>query len=156
LDAGLIELSTGEHACAMMMLAKKDVLGDWMEKQMWGNYRPINRKTKLDYYPMPSPKELFDGLGKARLFSTLDLRLGYYQLPLRFEDRMKTAFWRVDEDGRNTLFHWKFLPFGLKNTPATFQCIMDQVLKELPFSRCYIDDVIIFSDTPEEHIKHLQ
>jgi hypothetical protein len=54
---------------------------------------------------MPSPKELFDGLGKARLFSTLDLRLGYYQLPLRFEDRMKTAFWRVDEDGRNTLFH---------------------------------------------------
>jgi len=54
------------------------------------------------------------------------------------------------------LFHWKFLPFGLKNAPAEFQRVMDQVLKGLPFARCYIDDVIIFSNTPEEHVKHLQ
>jgi hypothetical protein len=84
------------------------------------------------------------------------LTSGYHQLPLRLEDRVKTAFWGVDDDGRDMLFHWKFLPFGLKNAPAEFQRVMDQVLKGLPFSRCYIDDVIIFSNTPEEHVKHLQ
>ncbi len=105
---------------------------------------------------MPIPEELFDAVGKARVFSTLDLRSGYHQLPLRLEDRVKTAFWGVDDDGRDMLFHWKFLPFGLKNSPSKFQRVMDQVLKWLPFAWCYIDDVIIFSDTHEEHIKHLQ
>jgi hypothetical protein len=123
---------------------------------MCGDYRPVNRKTKSDRYPIPTPEELFDGVEKARVFSTLDLRSGYHQLPLRFEDRVKTAFWGVDDDGRNMLFHWKFLPFGLKNAPAEFQCIMDQVLKGLPFARCYIDDVIIFSDTPEQVFERLQ
>jgi len=79
-----------------------------MVKQMCGNYRSINQKTKSDHYPIPSPKELFDGFRKARVFNTLDLRSRYHQLPLRFEDRMKTAFWEVDEDGRNIFFHWKF------------------------------------------------
>ena len=105
---------------------------------------------------MPTPEELFDAVGKARVFSTLDLRSGYHQLPLRVEDRMKTAFWGVDEDGKDSLFHWKFLPFGLKNAPAEFQRVMDQVLKGLPFARCYIDDVIVFSDSPAEHVRHLQ
>ncbi len=156
LDAGLVELSDGEYACATVMPAKKDILGNWTEKRMCGDYRPVNKKTKSDRYPMPTPEELFDAVGKARVFSTLDLRSGYHQLPLREEDRVKTAFWGVDDDGKDMLFHWKFLPFGLKNAPAEFQRVMDQVLKGLPFARCYIDDVIIFSDTPEEHVKHLQ
>ena len=155
LDAGLVELSDGEYACATVMPAKKDILGNWTEKRMCGDYRPVNKKTKSDRYPMPTPEELFDAVGKARVFSTLDLRSGYHQLPLREEDRVKTAFWGIDDDGRDMLFHWKFLPFGLKNAPAEFQRVMDQVLKGLPFARCYIDDVIIFSDTPEEHVKHL-
>ena len=62
----------------------------------------------------------------------------------------------MDDDGKDSLFHWKFLPFGLKNAPAEFHQVMDQVLKGLPFARCYIDDVINFSDTPEEHVGHLQ
>ena len=76
---------------------------------MCGDYRPVNKKIKLDRYPMPTLEELFDAVGKARVFSTLDLRSGYHQLPLRVEDRMKTAFWRVDEDGKDSLFHCKFL-----------------------------------------------
>ena len=64
------------------------------------------------------------------------------------DDRVKTAFWRVDRDGRDQLYHWKFLPFGLKNAPAEFQRVMDRVLTGLPFARCYIDDVIIFSSIP--------
>ena len=62
---------------------------------------------------------------------------------------MKTAFWGVDHDGKDQLYHWKFLPFGLKNARAEFQRVMDQVLSNLPFARCYIDDVIIFSKTPQ-------
>ena len=155
LSAGLVELSDGEYACATVMPAKKDILGNWTEKRMCGDYRPVNKKTKSDRYPMPTPEELFDAVGKARVFSTLDLRSGYHQLPLRVEDRVKTAFWGVDDDGKDSLFHWKFLPFGLKNAPAEFQRVMDQVLKGLPFARCYIDDVI-FSDSPSEHVRHLQ
>ena len=69
---------------------------------------------------------------------------------------MKTAFWRVDHDGKDQLYHWKFLPFGLKNSPVEFQRVMDQVLSGLPFTQCYIDDVIIFSKTPHEHVRHVQ
>jgi len=105
---------------------------------------------------MPTPKELFDAVGKAKVFSTLDLRSGYHQLPLRLKDRVKIVFWGVDDDGKDMLFHWKFLTFGLKNALAEFQCIMDQVLKGFPFAWCYIDDVIIFSNTPKEHVQHLQ
>ena len=54
------------------------------------------------------------------------------------------------------LFHWKFLPFGLKIAPTECQRVMDQIMKGFPFAQCYVDDVIIFCDTPEEHVKHLQ
>jgi hypothetical protein len=59
---------------------------------MCGDYHLINRKTIFDYYPMPSPKEFFDRLGRARIFSIFDLRSRYRQLPLRFEDRVKKSF----------------------------------------------------------------
>ena len=92
LSAGLVELLDGEYACATVMPAKKDILGNWTKKCICGDYRPVNKKTKSDRYPMPTPEELFDAVGKARLFSMLDLRLGYHQLPLRVEDRVKTTF----------------------------------------------------------------
>lgn len=69
---------------------------------------------------MPILKELFDAIGKGRVFTIFDLRLGYHQLSLREEDGVKTAFWRIDDDGRDILFHWKFLSFGLKNILVKF------------------------------------
>ena len=69
---------------------------------------------------------------------------------------MKTAFWGIDHDGNDQLYHWKFLSFGLKNAHVEFQRVMDQILSGLSFARYYIDDVIIFNKTPHEHIKHLQ
>ena len=100
LSAGLVELSDGEYACAIVIPTKKDINGNWTEKRICGDYRPVNRKTKLDCYPMPTPEELFDFLGATRVFSTLDMRSGYHQLALRQEDMIKTAFWGADEDGR--------------------------------------------------------
>ena len=115
---------------------------------MCRDYQPVNRKTKSDRYPMPTLEELFDAVGHASLSSTLDLRSGYHQLPLMADDWVKTEIWGVDHDGRDQLYHWKFLPFGLKNAPAEFQRVIDQVLAGLTFARCYIDDVIIYSSTP--------
>ncbi len=80
LEAGLVELSHGEYASAIVMLAKKDVHGNYIDRWMCGDYRPINRQTKSDKYAMPTPKEIFDVVGHARVFSTLDLRAGYHQL----------------------------------------------------------------------------
>ena len=91
-DAGLVELSDSEYACATVMPAKKDILGNWTEKRMCGDYRPVNKKTKSDRYPMPTHEELFDAVGKARVFGTLDLGSGYLQMPLRKDDRLKMAF----------------------------------------------------------------
>lgn len=138
------------------MPAKKDVLGNWTEKRMCGDYRPINAKSKTDRYQMPTPEDMFDQIGHAKVFSTLDMRSGYHQIPLRPSDKSKTAFWGVDADNRDVLYQWRVLPFGLRNAPAEFQRVMDGVLRGLPFARCYIDDIIVFSDSPEQHIVHLQ
>ena len=100
-----IELSNEEYACATVMPSKKYIFGNWTEKQMCGDYRPIYRKTKSDRYPMPMQEELFDALGFARIFSTLDLRFSYHQLPLLLGDRVKTAFWEIDKDGKDQLYH---------------------------------------------------
>ena len=91
-DATLVELSDREYACAIVMPTQKDILGNWIEKRMCGYYCPVNKKTKPDRYPMPTPEELFDAVRKARVFSILDSRFGYHQLPLRIEDRVKIAF----------------------------------------------------------------
>jgi hypothetical protein len=156
LAAGLVEKSYGEYASATVMPAKKDVHGNWSERRMCGDYRPINRQTKSDRYAMPTPEEIFDAIGHAKVFSTLDLRAGYHQLPIRLEDRQKTAFWGIDPFMKDCLYQWKFLPFGLKNALAEFQRVMDKILVGLHFVRCYIDDIVIYSDTVEEHEQHLK
>jgi putative transposase len=92
LEAGLVELLHGEYASATVMLAKKDVHGNYTYRWMCGDYRPINRHTKSDKYAMPTPEEIFDVVGHAKVFSTFDLRVGYHQLPIRKEDKAKNAF----------------------------------------------------------------
>jgi hypothetical protein len=78
LEAGLVELSHGEYASATVMLAKKNVHGNYKDRRMCGDYRSINRHTKFDKYAMPTPEEIFDVVGHARVFSTLDLRARYH------------------------------------------------------------------------------
>jgi hypothetical protein len=155
LEARLVELSHGEYASATIMPAKKDVHGNYTDRQMCGDYCPINQWTKSDKYAMPTPKEIFDVVGHARVFNTLDLRARYHQLLIREEDKAKTAFWGVNSHGKDCLYQWKFLPFGLKNALAEFQHVMDRILVGLDFVRCYIDDIVVYSDTVEEHQIHL-
>jgi hypothetical protein len=77
-------------------------------------------------------------------------------LLIREEDKAKIAFWGVNSHGKDCLYQWKFLPFGLKNVYAEFQRVMDRILTGLDFVQCYIDDIVVYSDTVEEHQIHLQ
>jgi hypothetical protein len=119
---------------------------------MCGDYRRIN---KSDRYAMPTLEENFEAIGHAKVFSTLDLRSGYHQIELREEDKEKTAFKGIDKDGKDRLYQWKFLLFGLKNVPTKFQRIMDRVFSGLEFMNCYIDDIIVFSTSSQKHRAHL-
>jgi hypothetical protein len=78
LEAGLMELSHSEYASTIVMLAKKDVHGNYTDRRMCGDYCPINWQTKSDKYAMPTLEEIFDVVGHARVFSTLDLQVGYH------------------------------------------------------------------------------
>jgi hypothetical protein len=94
LGAGLVELAPSdcEYASATVMPSKKDIYGNWTEKRMCGDYRRINKFTKSDRYAMTTPKENFEAIRHTKVFSTLDLCSGYYQIGLREEDKEKTAF----------------------------------------------------------------
>jgi putative transposase len=120
LEAGLVELSHGEYESAIVMPVKKDVHGSYTDRQMCGDYCFINRQIKFDKYAMPTPKEIFDVVGYARVFSTFYLWAGYHQLPIREEDKAKTAFWCVNFHGKDCLYQWKFLPFGLRTCMLSF------------------------------------
>lgn len=116
------------------------------------DYRRLNAITKKDTYPIPRMDDCLDSLGEAQFFSTLDCTAGYWQVPLRKEDQEKTAF--ACHDG---LFEWVVMPFGLTNAPATFQRALDIILSGLKWQMClvYLDDVIVFSKTAEDHVRHL-
>ena len=117
------------------------------------DYRKLNSITRKDSHPLPRITEALDALGGAQYFSTLDLRSGYWQIAMDEESKQKTAF--ITHNG---LYEFNVLPFGLCNSPATFQRLMTHILRGLEWSIClvYIDDLIIFSRTFDEHITHLE
>ena len=137
LDRGLIQLSNSPWSSPIVLSPKKD--GDY---RFCVDFRRVNSVTKKDAQPMPRIDDILDQLGGARYFSTLDLASGYWQVPLREEDREKTAF-SVGVD------HYEFMvmPFGLTNASATFQRMMGNVLKGIKGCLLFIDDIIIFSET---------
>ena len=117
------------------------------------DYRELNKKTQKDTYPLPLPDEVQDKLANSSIFSTLDLQCGYWQLPVHPDDRHKTAFCPGPGMG---LFQFKCMPFGLTGAPSSFQRMMNQLFRKLPFVTVYIDDILIHSANKEQHIQHLQ
>jgi len=116
----------------------------------------MNKWTCSNKYAMPLLEEIFDAFRHAKVFSTLDLRSGYHQLPLKEGDKVKTTFWGIDPHEKDCLYEWKFSPFGLKNAPIEFQRVMDRMLIGLGFAKFDIDDIILFSLTLGNHVHHLQ
>jgi cleavage and polyadenylation specificity factor subunit 1 len=115
-----------------------------------GDYRRLNDVTKDDRYPLPHIQSFNDGLCGKRVFSSLDLRKGYHQIPMREEDIPKTAV--ITPFGL-----WEFIrmPFGLKNAGQAFQRLMDGILMGIDYIFIYLDDLLIASENEADHLLHL-
>ena len=115
------------------------------------DYRVLNSVTKPDVFPLPRINDLLDQLGKSKYYTTLDLASGYWQIKVNTNSQEKTAF--ATHQG---LFEFRVMPFGVMNAPAVFQRLMQRVLSGLQFVSVYLDDVIVYSETLEEHVSHLR
>ena len=109
------------------------------------------KRGQISLHPLPKIDEMYAKLKGAKIFSTIDLRSGYYHIALGKDSRAKTAF--VMPFGK---YEFLMVPFGLAQTPAYFQLLMNQVLEGLLFAMTYLDDIIIFSKSEEEHLLHLE
>lgn len=152
LEQGIVVDSESPYCNPVWVVPKKlDASG----KKKWRlviDFRQLNNKTIEDKYPLPRIEEILDNLGKCQYFSTLDLAQGFHQIELDENSVEKTAF---TIDNRHLMF--KRMPFGLRNAPATFQRVMDQVLRPFLYKFCfvYMDDVIVYSKSIEQHAQHL-
>ena len=147
LDMDIIQPSTSPWASPIVLDTKKDG-----SIRFCVDYRALNRVADFDAYPMPRVDAILDKVSSAKYISTIDLTRGYWQIPLEEDSRRKSAF--VTEFG---LYEFKTMPFGLHGAPATFQRLMDRVLRGAEeFSDAFLDDIAVFSDTWEEHIQHLR
>ncbi len=150
-EAGFIQPSSSDFVTVIVMLAKKDSAGLWIEKRMCGDYKLLNLVTPQDKYPMPIPEKLFDSIGDSNIFTIVDLKQSFNQIVFVTKDHKKMTF-----HGSNKLWEWLVMPFGLKNAPVFFQWVMDQVLEGAYFLKCYINDVLVHSKGFLQHLAHLE
>ena len=117
------------------------------------DYRWLNKKTIRNRYPLPLPEEMLDRLGGAGVFSKIDLKSGYWQMPIREEDIPKTAF-----RTRWGLFEFLVMPFGVTNAPSQFMHLVQNVLHGYldVFVIVFIDDILVYSKNIAEHAEHLR
>ena len=143
---GVISESTSPYAAPIVMVPKKD-----NSIRLCCDYRKLNAHTVFDPYMMPRTDHIIDDIGHAKYVTTIDLTKGYWQVPLDEDARIKSAF--VTPFGH---FQFNTLPFGLKNSGPAFQRLVDKVLKGLQFATAYIDDIVIHSDSWENHMAHIK
>lgn len=148
LQRDVIRPSNSPWASPVVLVTKKDG-----SIRFCVDYRRLNKITRKDVYPLPRIDDALDCLQGAEYFSSLDLRSGYWQVPMAEADRAKTAF--ITPDG---LYEFNVMPFGLCNAPATFERMMDNILRGLKWKicLCYLDDVVIFSPDFDTHLRRLE
>ena len=152
-ELGFIQPSLSPYGAPVLFVKKKSLPGQPEQWRMCVDYRALNSSTIKNRYPLPLIKELLERILGAQWFSKIDLRSGYHQIRIAPGDVHKTAF-------RTRYGHYEYLvmPFGLTNAPATFQSLMNEILQEFldKFVVVYIDDILIYSKTRQEHLLHLR
>lgn len=147
LEAGVIRESSSPFASPIVVVRKKNG-----QVRLCIDYRKLNLQTIKDAYPLPNLEESFSALTGSKWFSVLDLKSGYYQIQMCEEDKAKTAF-------VTPLGFWEFnqMPQGVTNAPSTFQRLMERCMGDLHLKEVlvFLDDLIIYSDTLEEHERRL-
>ena len=149
LDAGAIRESQSPYSSNVVLVRKKD-----NSLRFCIDYRKLNSRTIPDAYSLPRIDETIDSLSGSKYFSKLDLRSGYWQVEIKESDKYKTAF----SVGPLGFLECNRMAFGLTNAPATFQRLMERCMGEYHLKECliYLDDIIIFSKTFDEHITRLE
>ena len=148
LAKGYIRPSASPWGCPVLMVPKP---GNPKELRLVIDYRQINEITIKDKYPLPDVQCLLDDMQGATVFSTADALWGFWQVPMEELDVEKTAM--TTHFGA---YEWLVMPMGLSNSPSTWQRMMNQYLGHLPFCRVFVDAIMIFSATPQEHVDHVR
>lgn len=148
LELGMIVPSASPYGSAVLLVPKKD--GGW---RMCIDYRALNKITIKNRYPLPRIDDMMDQLEKVRVFTKLDFKFRYHHMRVQEDDTWKTAF-----KTKQGLFEWLVMPFGLCNAPATFMCLMNDLIRPFIeyFAIVYLDDILIYDRTWEEHLVHAE
>ena len=149
LDAGVIQPSNSPWCNAVVLVRKKDG-----SLRFCIDFRKLNSLTVKDSHPLPRICETLESLTGAAHYSTFNMNSGFWEVPMDKESKQYTAFTL----GSMGLYECESMPFGLCNAPPTFQRLMQNCSGELNLTYCliYLDDVIVFSDTPEEHLRRMR
>ena len=142
LTAKVIQGSRSSWSAPIIVIPKGD-----RGKHLVIDYCTLNKVSRKFTWPMPKVEEIFSKLNGAKYFSTLDLRAGYHHIPLDESSIPKTVF-----NPPFSKYKYVKVPFGLAQAPAYFQELMTGILKDFAFAIAYLDDIIIFSTTAEEHL----
>ena len=155
LKHGIITESNSPYASPVTLQFKKvGATGQKQKKRMCVDYRDLNKVIVPESYPFPLIDEIITQTRGHTWFSALDINAAFWSIPITEQDRHKTAF--VTQSGH---YEWRTLPFGMKNSPAIFQRVLSGILRRrglCSFSINYLDDILVYSNSFEEHVSHLR
>lgn len=149
LAAGVIRKSHSPYSSNVVLVRKKEG-----SLRMCVDYRQLNDRTIKDAYALPRIEEILDALGGNKYYTVLDMKSGYHQIEIEDQHKPRTAF----TVGPLGFYEYVRMPFGLANSPATYQRLMEEMLGDLHLEICfiYLDDLIIFAKSYEEHLERLE